>query len=44
MFCLAAGLHVYSAAGWATAGAAAWVGLGVLGTLQLLAVVRRRLA
>ena len=44
MFCLGAGLHVDAAAGWATAGAAAWVGLGVLGLLQLLVVVRRRLA
>jgi phosphatidylglycerophosphate synthase len=44
MFCLGAGLYVASGDGWATAGAAAWVGLGVVGLVQLLVVVRRRLA
>jgi hypothetical protein len=44
MFLLGAGL--YPAAGhlWAAAGAAAWVVLGVVGLVQLLLVVRRRLA
>jgi phosphatidylglycerophosphate synthase len=44
MFCLGAGLYVGAARGWATAGAAAWVGLGAVGLVQLLVVVRRRLA
>ncbi|HSK25532.1 MAG TPA: CDP-alcohol phosphatidyltransferase family protein, partial [Jiangellales bacterium] len=44
MFCLGAGLYVDAATGWATAGAAAWVVLGLVGLTQLLLVVRRRLA
>jgi ABC-type phosphate transport system auxiliary subunit len=44
MFLLGAG--VFSGAGhlWATAGAAAWAVLGVVGLVQLLLVVHRRLA
>ena len=44
MFCLGAGIHLAAAAAWAGWGAAAWVGLGVVGLVQLLVVVRRRLA
>jgi len=43
MFLLGAGLFVAQAGGWATAGALAWVGLGVVGLCQLLALLRRRL-
>lgn len=43
MFLLGAGLYVPTAAGWATAGAAAWLTLGLVGLGQLLVVVRRRL-
>lgn len=43
VFLLGAGLHIRAAQGWATAGAAAWVGLGAVGLGQLLVVVRRRL-
>lgn len=43
MFLLGAGLHVEQARSWATAGAAAWVGLGAVGLIQLLVVVRARL-
>lgn len=42
-FLLGCGLHVDAAASWATAGAAAWAGLGSVGLGQLLVVVRRRL-
>jgi CDP-diacylglycerol--glycerol-3-phosphate 3-phosphatidyltransferase len=44
MFLLGAGIYLGASAGWATAGAAAWVGLGLVGLTQLLVVVRRRLA
>jgi CDP-diacylglycerol--glycerol-3-phosphate 3-phosphatidyltransferase len=43
MFLLGAGIYVASAAGWATAGVAVWAVLGVVGLVQLLVVVRRRL-
>ena len=43
MFLLGAGIYVASAAGWASAGSGVWVGLGVVGLVQLLWVVRRRL-
>jgi CDP-diacylglycerol--glycerol-3-phosphate 3-phosphatidyltransferase len=43
MFLLGAGLYPASAHGWALAGTAAWVTLGVVGLGQLLVVVRRRL-
>jgi CDP-diacylglycerol--glycerol-3-phosphate 3-phosphatidyltransferase len=43
MFLLGCGIHVGAAIGWATAGAAAWAGLGLVGLTQLLVVVRRRL-
>ena len=43
MFLLGAGLYPASARGWALAGTAAWVTLGVVGLVQLLVVVRRRL-
>jgi CDP-diacylglycerol--glycerol-3-phosphate 3-phosphatidyltransferase len=42
-FLIGCGLHVDAAAAWATAGAAAWAGLGSVGLGQLLVVVRRRL-
>jgi CDP-diacylglycerol--glycerol-3-phosphate 3-phosphatidyltransferase len=44
MFLLGCGIHTGDAATWATAGAAAWIGLGVVGLGQLLVVVRRRLS
>ena len=44
MFLLGAGIYVDHAVGWATAGAAAWATLGVLGCVQLLVVVRRKLS
>ena len=44
MFLLGAGIYLGASAAWATAGAAAWVGLGVVGLTQLLVTVRRRLA
>jgi len=43
MFLLGAGIYVTDAPGWATVGAAVWAVLGVVGLLQLLVVVRRRL-
>jgi len=43
MFLLGAGLYVAAAPKWATAGAAAWATLGLIGLVQLLVVVRRRL-
>ncbi len=43
MFCLAAGLHPMSASTWGGAGLAFGVVAGVVGTTQLLVVVRRRL-
>lgn len=43
MFLLGAGIHVSSASAWATAGAAAWAGLGVVGLAQLVVAVRRSL-
>jgi CDP-diacylglycerol--glycerol-3-phosphate 3-phosphatidyltransferase len=44
MFLLGAGIYVGASEGWVTAGAAAWVGLGVVGLTQLLVTVRRRLS
>jgi CDP-diacylglycerol--glycerol-3-phosphate 3-phosphatidyltransferase len=44
MFLLGAGLYVGASDAWATAGAAAWAGLGVVGLTQLLVTVRRRLS
>jgi CDP-diacylglycerol--glycerol-3-phosphate 3-phosphatidyltransferase len=44
MFLLGAGWYVDASASWATWGAWAWVGLGAVGLLQLLVVVRRRLS
>lgn len=41
MFLLGAGL--YADPRWATLGAAAWVGLGLVGTTQLLAVIKQKL-
>ena len=43
MFLLAAGIYPGSAATWATAGAAFGVAVGVVGLLQLLPTLRRRL-
>jgi CDP-diacylglycerol--glycerol-3-phosphate 3-phosphatidyltransferase len=43
MFLLGAGIYVASAPGWVSAGAAVWAVLGVVGLVQLLVVVRRRL-
>lgn len=43
MFLLGAGLYLDDAAGWATAGAVAWAALGVVGVVQIVVVVRRRL-
>ncbi len=43
MFALGAGLHPAAADRWATAGAAAWLTIGVVGLAQLAVVVRRRL-
>lgn len=43
MFLLGAGIHVESAPQWASAGAAAWAALGLVGLAQLVVVVRRRL-
>lgn len=43
MFLLAAGVYPGDAAGWATAGAGVWAGLGAVGLVQLTLVVRRRL-
>lgn len=43
MFLLGAGIYTGSASGWASAGAAAWATLGVVGLGQILVVVRRRL-
>jgi len=43
MFLLGAGIYVGQGAAWATWGAWAWLGLGVVGLAQLLVVVRRRL-
>jgi phosphatidylglycerophosphate synthase len=43
MFLLGVGLYPASAHGWATAGTAAWATLGLVGLVQLLVVVRRRL-
>jgi CDP-diacylglycerol--glycerol-3-phosphate 3-phosphatidyltransferase len=43
LFLLGAGLYVARADLWAALGAAAWLGLGAVGLVQLLLVVRRRL-
>jgi phosphatidylglycerophosphate synthase len=43
MFLLGAGIYSDSAASWAAAGAVAWAALGLVGLVQLLVVVRRRL-
>jgi hypothetical protein len=43
LFLLGVGLHVSVAQSWASAGAVAWVVLGVVGLTQLLVAVRRRL-
>jgi phosphatidylglycerophosphate synthase len=43
MFLLGAGLYPASAQAWASAGTAAWATLGLVGLVQLLVVVRRRL-
>lgn len=43
MFLLGAGIYTDSAARWAAAGAWAWLTLGVIGLVQLLVVIRRRL-
>ena len=43
MFLLGCGIYPSAAETWARAGAAAWLGLGVIGLVQLLAMVRRRL-
>lgn len=43
LFLLGAGLYASAAESWATAGSAAWATLGVVGSVQLLVVVRRRL-
>ncbi len=43
MFLLGCGLYPSAAESWAQAGAYAWLGLGVIGLAQLLAMVRRRL-
>ena len=44
MFLIGAGLFVNQAGGWATAGALAWVGLGVVGLTQLLLLLKSRLS
>lgn len=44
VFLLGAGVHDHAAETWATAGAAVWVTVGAAGLVQLLVVVRRRLA
>jgi len=44
MFLLGAGMYPGAAHLWAAAGAAAWVVLGVVGLVQLLLVVHRRVA
>ena len=44
MFLIGAGLYLSATASWATWGSWAWVGLGAIGVVQLLIVVRRRLA
>ena len=43
MFLLGAGIYLDDAAGWATAGALVWAVLGVVGFVQIVVVVRRRL-
>ena len=43
MFLLGAGIYTEAAPAWSTAGAAAWTALGVVGLVQILVVVRRRL-
>jgi CDP-diacylglycerol--glycerol-3-phosphate 3-phosphatidyltransferase len=43
-FLLGAGIYVSAAEQWASAGAAFWVGAGVVGLIQLTIVVRRRLS
>jgi phosphatidylglycerophosphate synthase len=43
MFLLGAGVYVSAASTWATAGAAAWATLGIVGLVQLLVVIRRTL-
>ena len=43
MFVLGAGIYGAAAATWAAWGAYAWVGLGAVGCVQLIVVVRRRL-
>jgi CDP-diacylglycerol--glycerol-3-phosphate 3-phosphatidyltransferase len=44
LFLLGAGLYVGAAEGWALAGAAAWATISLVGLVQLLVVVRRRLS
>ena len=44
MFLLGAGMYPGAAHLWASAGAAAWAVVGVVGLVQLLLVVHRRLA
>jgi phosphatidylglycerophosphate synthase len=44
MFLLGCGIYLSAAETWATLGAWAWVGLGVVGLIQLTWVVRKRLA
>lgn len=44
MFLLGTGVYASAADGWATAGAAATATIGVVGFVQLLVVLRRRLA
>lgn len=44
MFLLGCGLYPSAAEPWAQAGAYAWLGLGVIGLVQLLTMVRRRLS
>jgi phosphatidylglycerophosphate synthase len=43
-FLLSAGLYPGWGQGWATIGAIAWVGVGIIGFVQLSVVVRRRLS
>ena len=44
MFLLGAGVYPDAGRTWAGAGAAAWTFLGLVGMVQLLLVLRRRLA
>lgn len=43
MFLLGCGMYPSASAAWATAGGAAWVTLGVVGAVQLIVTVARRL-